>query len=81
MYCNNRYGTEWFIYIGSAAYGLTAGLFWAAEGAIMLGCEYYVKSPKKILRFGTDPEPHKRGHYLAYWLVYRNVLKLIPELD
>ncbi|TVY91998.1 UNC93-like protein [Lachnellula willkommii] len=56
MYCNNRYGTEWFIYIGSAACGLTAGLFWAAEGAIMLGY----------------PEPHKRGRYLAYWLAYRN---------
>lgn len=56
LYTNNRYGTEWFIYVGSAACGITAGLFWAAEGAIML----------------SYPEPEKRGKYLAYWLCYRN---------
>ena len=56
LYTNNRYGNEWFIYVGSAACGITAGLFWAAEGAIML----------------RYPEPHNRGKYLAYWLCYRN---------
>lgn len=56
LYANNRYGTVWFIYLGSAACGVTAGLFWAAEGAIML----------------SYPEPHTRGKYLAYWLCYRN---------
>jgi MFS family permease len=56
LYTNNRYGTEWFIYVGSAACGITAGLFWAAEGAIML----------------SYPEPASRGRYLAYWLCYRN---------
>ncbi|KAF5559222.1 hypothetical protein FMEXI_95 [Fusarium mexicanum] len=56
LYQNNRYGTEWFIYVGSAACGITAGLFWAAEGAIML----------------SYPEPASRGRYLAYWLCYRN---------
>jgi len=56
LYTNNRYGTEWFIYLGSAACGITAGLFWAAEGAIML----------------SYPEAHTRGKYLAYWLCYRN---------
>ncbi|KAJ5893242.1 Membrane protein [Penicillium taxi] len=56
LYANNRYGTEWFIYLGSAACGITAGAFWAAEGAIML----------------SYPEPHQRGRYLAYWLAYRN---------
>ncbi|KAI8300829.1 hypothetical protein K4K59_001308 [Colletotrichum sp. SAR11_240] len=56
LYTNNRYGTEWFIYVGSAACGITAGLFWAAEGAIML----------------SYPEPENRGKYLAYWLCYRN---------
>ncbi|KAH6871420.1 major facilitator superfamily domain-containing protein [Thelonectria olida] len=56
LYTNNRYGTEWFIYVGSAACGITAGLFWAAEGAIML----------------SYPEPKNRGKYLAYWLCYRN---------
>jgi MFS family permease len=56
LYTNNRYGTQWFIYFGSAACGVTAGLFWAAEGAIML----------------SYPEPHNRGKYLSYWLCYRN---------
>ncbi|CAM1502325.1 Fc.00g043090.m01.CDS01 [Cosmosporella sp. VM-42] len=56
LYTNNRYGNEWFIYVGSAACGITAGLFWAAEGAVML----------------RYPEPHNRGKYLAYWLCYRN---------
>lgn len=56
LYTNNRYGTEWFIYLGSAACGLSAGIFWATEGAIML----------------SYPEPEKRGRYLAYWLSYRN---------
>ncbi|KAI2464999.1 major facilitator superfamily domain-containing protein [Annulohypoxylon bovei var. microspora] len=57
LYTNNRYGTVWFIYLGSAACGLSAGIFWATEGAIML----------------SYPEPEKRGRrYLAYWLSYRN---------
>ncbi|KAF2680761.1 hypothetical protein K458DRAFT_344517 [Lentithecium fluviatile CBS 122367] len=56
LYQNNRYGTVWFIYFGSAACGITAGLFWAAEGAIML----------------SYPPPEGRGRYLAYWLTYRN---------
>lgn len=27
LYQNNRYGTQWFIYLGSAACGTTAGIF------------------------------------------------------
>jgi hypothetical protein len=38
LYTNNRYGTEWFVYLGAAACGITAGIFWAAEGAIMISC-------------------------------------------
>lgn len=56
LYANNRYGTVWFIYLGSAACGLSAGIFWSAEGSIML----------------SYPEPEKRGRYLSYWLAYRN---------
>ncbi|CDK26271.1 unnamed protein product [Kuraishia capsulata CBS 1993] len=56
IYVNNRYGTEWFVYLGAACCGLSAGIFWAAEGAIMIGY----------------PEEEKRGRYLAYWLAYRN---------
>jgi MFS family permease len=56
LYQNNCHGTQWFIYLGSAACGVTAGFFWAAEGAIML----------------SYPPPENRGKYLAYWLAYRN---------
>jgi len=56
LYQNNRYGTKWFVLFGSAACGLSAGLFWAAEAAIMIGY----------------PEAHKRGRYLSMWLAYRN---------
>lgn len=38
LYANNRYGTEWFVYLGATACGITAGIFWAAEGAIMISC-------------------------------------------
>lgn len=56
LYTNNRYGTVGFIYFGSAACGITAGVFWAAEGAIML----------------SYPSVETRGRYLSYWLAYRN---------
>ncbi|VUC28103.1 unnamed protein product [Clonostachys rosea] len=56
LYTNNRYGTEWFVYFGAAACGITAGIFWAAEGAIMI----------------SYPVDSQRGRYLAYWLAYRN---------
>ncbi|EOO00311.1 putative duf895 domain membrane protein [Phaeoacremonium minimum UCRPA7] len=56
LYANNRYGTVWFVYLGATACGITAGVFWAAEGAIMIGY----------------PEDSQRGRYLAYWLAYRN---------
>lgn len=56
LYTYNRYGTEWIIYLGSAACGITSGFFWAAEGAIVL----------------SYPEPENHGKYLAYWLCYRN---------
>ncbi|KAF8886272.1 hypothetical protein CPB85DRAFT_1566842 [Mucidula mucida] len=42
LYQNNRFGTEWFVYFGSACCGLSAGLFWAAEGAIMIGCTRFL---------------------------------------
>lgn len=56
LYQNNCHRTQWFIYLGSATCGITAGFFWAAEGAIML----------------SYPPPEHRGKYLAYWLAYRN---------
>lgn len=56
LYTSNRYGTEWFVYLGATACGITAGIFWAAEGAIMI----------------SYPIDSQRGRYLAYWLAFRN---------
>ena len=55
LYCNNRYGNVWFVLVGAAACGFSAGLFWASEGAIALGY----------------PEPAKRGKYMNIWLWFR----------
>ncbi|KAG8925701.1 hypothetical protein FRC02_009472 [Tulasnella sp. 418] len=56
LYTNNRYGNEWFVLVGATTCGLSAGLFWASEGAIILGY----------------PEPTKRGRYLSIWVAFRN---------
>jgi MFS family permease len=55
LYCNNRFGNEWFVLVGAVACGFSAGLFWASEGAIALGY----------------PEPEKRGKYMNIWLWFR----------
>lgn len=45
LYCNNRYGNVWLVLVGATTCGISAGLFWASEGAVALGY----------------PEPGKRG--------------------
>lgn len=55
LYCNNRYGNEWFVIVGAVACGISAGLFWVAEGTVALGY----------------PEPGKRGKYMNIWLWFR----------
>ncbi|ORY89285.1 MFS general substrate transporter [Leucosporidium creatinivorum] len=56
LYTNKLYGTTGLILGGSVLCGLSAGLFWGVEGAIVLGY----------------PQPEKRGRMLAYWLGWRN---------
>ncbi|KAF5373346.1 hypothetical protein D9615_007462 [Tricholomella constricta] len=56
LYQNNRYGTEWYVIFASSVCGISAGLYWAAEGAIVL----------------AYPEHKKRGRYLAIWLAFKN---------
>ncbi|THW87595.1 MFS general substrate transporter [Aureobasidium pullulans] len=55
LYTNNRYGNVWFVLVGAVACGVSAGLFWASEGAVALGY----------------PPPGKRGQYMNIWLVFR----------
>ena len=55
LYCNNRYGNEWFVLLGAVFCGISAGLFWVSEGTVALGY----------------PEPGKRGKYMNIWLWFR----------
>lgn len=55
LYTNNRFGDIWLVLVGAAACGVSAGLFWASEGAVALGY----------------PEPSKRGRYMNIWLWFR----------
>ncbi|KAK6956918.1 hypothetical protein Daesc_002200 [Daldinia eschscholtzii] len=51
LYTNNNTATTWFMLFGSALCGISAGFFWAAEGAIIIGY----------------PSPKDRAFYLAIW--------------
>jgi MFS family permease len=37
LYCNNRYGNEWFLLLGAGLCGVGASLLWASEAAIAVG--------------------------------------------
>jgi MFS family permease len=51
LYTNNVNATTWFMLFGSALCGISAGFFWAAEAAIIIGY----------------PSPSDRAFYLAIW--------------
>lgn len=55
LYTNNRFGAEWFVLLGAALCGISAGVFWMAEAAIAL----------------AYPEPHNQGRFLGFWLSFR----------
>lgn len=55
LYVNNRYGDGWFVLLGAALCGLSAGVFWSVEAAIAL----------------AYPEPHNQGRFLGFWLSFR----------
>ncbi|KXJ94880.1 major facilitator superfamily domain-containing protein [Microdochium bolleyi] len=51
LYTNNINANTWFMLFGSALCGISAGFFWAAEAAIIIGY----------------PSPKDRAFYLAVW--------------
>lgn len=51
LYTNNINANTWFMLFGSALCGISAGFFWAAEAAIVIGY----------------PSPGDRAFYLAVW--------------
>lgn len=36
LYTHQKYGTSWFVVLGAVLCGISAGTFWASEGAIIL---------------------------------------------
>jgi hypothetical protein len=61
IYCNIRFGNTWYIMLACVIDGVSSGIFWLTEGAIVL----------------AYPEKHRRGKYLAYWLAARIVGQMI----
>ncbi|KAL4938827.1 hypothetical protein BDV06DRAFT_231505 [Aspergillus oleicola] len=61
LYCNNRYGNEWFLLLGAALCGVGASLLWASEAAIAVGY----------------PEEEKRGRYVGIWMGIRQMGPLV----
>ncbi|KAM5349018.1 hypothetical protein ACJ41O_008841 [Fusarium nematophilum] len=61
VYCNVKYGNTWFLMVACVVDGITSGIFWLTEGAIVL----------------AYPEKHRRGKYLAYWLASRIVGQMV----
>ncbi|ESK90781.1 duf895 domain membrane protein [Moniliophthora roreri MCA 2997] len=57
LYTNVKYGNVWFVLVGAAIDGISAGLFWASEAAVAVGY----------------PEPSKRGKYLNIWVWWRTL--------
>lgn len=55
LYTNNRFGNEWFVLVGAALCGLSAGIFWMSEAAVAL----------------SYPEPYNQGRFLGLWLSFR----------
>ncbi|KAE8353801.1 major facilitator superfamily domain-containing protein [Aspergillus coremiiformis] len=55
LYTNNRFGTEWFVLLGAALCGISAGIFWMAETAVAI----------------SYPEPYNQGRFLGFWLSFR----------
>lgn len=61
LYTNVTYGTEWLVLFGAACCRLCAGIFWMAEGAIIL----------------SYPERDRQGRCVSYWLMYRVMGQLL----
>ena len=51
LYTNDTHPVTWFLLFGSAMCGISAGFFWAAEAAIIIGY----------------PSPKERAFFLAIW--------------
>ncbi|KAF2773970.1 MFS general substrate transporter [Teratosphaeria nubilosa] len=61
LYCNNRFGNEWFVYLGAALCGIGASALWCSDAAIAVGY----------------PLAHERGLATGIWLALRGLGSII----
>ncbi|GAA5846462.1 hypothetical protein JCM3766R1_001899 [Sporobolomyces carnicolor] len=55
LYCNNRFGNEWFLLLGAALCGSNATVHTGIEAAVAM----------------SYPEPKNQGRFLGWWLSFR----------
>lgn len=63
IYCNTRWGTEWFLIVASILRGTCSGLFWAAEGAVIIGY----------------PRAQHRGKSITTWAAFKELGSVISS--
>ncbi|KIK61195.1 hypothetical protein GYMLUDRAFT_243847 [Collybiopsis luxurians FD-317 M1] len=57
LYENSKDGNEWFLIFANVLLGIASGMFFATEGAVVVGY----------------PEEHNRGRYISVWVFMRNL--------
>jgi len=63
LYCNTKYGTQWFLIFAAVFRGLFSGLFWATEGAIIIGY----------------PRDEWRGRSITCWVAFKEMGSVVSS--
>ncbi|KAH6647070.1 major facilitator superfamily domain-containing protein [Truncatella angustata] len=57
LYCSTKYGTQWFLIFAAIFRGAASGLFWAAEGFVIIGY----------------PREQWRGRSITTWVAFKEL--------
>lgn len=63
LYCNTKYGNQWFLIFAAVFRGLFSGLFWATEGAIIIGY----------------PRDEWRGRSITCWVAFKEMGSIVSS--
>ena len=63
VYCNTKYGIQWFLIFAAVFRGLFSGLFWATEGAIIIGY----------------PRDEWRGRSITCWVAFKEMGSIVSS--
>ncbi|KAF6816383.1 DUF895 domain membrane protein [Colletotrichum sojae] len=74
LYCNNRYGNEWFLLLGAGLCGVGASLLWASEAAIAVG---YPEAEKRGRRVFWGLTNTSNARYVGIWMGIRQMGPLV----